>query len=59
VIIIGGERTDHEEVFESVEQAGFHQHEYAMPYENNLPLFVCRGIKAPLEELWPRVKHYD
>jgi hypothetical protein len=59
MIIIGGDRTDHEEVFESVEQAGLFQHDYVMPYENNLPLFVCRGIKAPIEELWPRVKHYD
>jgi hypothetical protein len=59
MIIIGGERADHEDVFESVEQAALFQHDYVMPYENNLPLFICRGVKAPLEELWPRVKHYD
>jgi len=59
MIVIGGNRTDHEKVFESVEQAGLFQHNYVMPYENNLPLFVCRGLRAPIEELWPQLKHYN
>jgi hypothetical protein len=32
---------------------------YAMPYESNLTVRVCRGPKAPLRVVWPRVKHYD
>jgi len=59
MIVIGGDRTDYEEIFESVEQAGLFRHDYVMPYENNLPLFVCRDLKVSIEELWPRVKHYD
>jgi hypothetical protein len=59
MIVIGGNRTDHEKVFESVEQAGLFQHDYVMPYENNLPLFVCRILRAPIEELWPQLKHYN
>ena len=59
MIVIGGNRTDLEKVFESVEQAGLFQHDYVMPYENNLPLFVCRILQAPIEELWPQLKHYN
>jgi len=29
-----------------------------MPYERDLPVYVCRGIKAPLAEVWPRLKHF-
>jgi hypothetical protein len=32
---------------------------YVMPYENNLPLYLCSGLKVPLATLWPRVKHYE
>jgi hypothetical protein len=30
--------------------------DYAMPYENNRPIFVCRGLRYPLDTLWPRMK---
>ena len=26
------------------------------PYEDGIPIMVCRGIQRPLAELWPRVK---
>jgi 4-amino-4-deoxy-L-arabinose transferase-like glycosyltransferase len=32
---------------------------YAMPYEDNLPIIVCRGIKTPLPALWPQLKDYS
>ncbi len=32
---------------------------YVMPYEDNLPIMVCRGIKEPLAQLWPSVKSYE
>lgn len=59
MIVIGGERPDLAQVFESVEQAGLFRNEYVMPYENNLPLFLCRNLKLPIEELWPQLKHYE
>jgi hypothetical protein len=31
---------------------------YVMPYEDNLPIMVCRGIKKPLADIWPAVKEY-
>ena len=52
-------RENLERRFESVELAATVDCGYCMPYENNRPIFLCRGPKAPLSELWPRAKHYD
>jgi hypothetical protein len=30
-----------------------------MPYENDAPILVCRGMKTPLPDLWPDLKHID
>lgn len=59
LIIVGGIASDHAEVFDSVEQAGVFTHEYVMPYENNLPIFVCRKLRAPVSEIWPKLKHFE
>jgi hypothetical protein len=32
---------------------------YAMPYENNRPIFICRGLHMPLVTLWPHLKRYQ
>jgi hypothetical protein len=29
-----------------------------MTYERGAPIMVCRGIRAPLAEFWPRLKNY-
>jgi hypothetical protein len=29
-----------------------------MPYENNLPIWVCRGLRMSIDELWPQVASY-
>ncbi len=31
---------------------------YAMPYERDRPIVVCRGMRPPLPQLWPALKHY-
>ena len=31
---------------------------YAMPFEHDLPIVVCRGLHVPLATLWPRQKMY-
>ena len=51
VIIIGGEIEEHLESMEEVYEAGYHHAEYAMPYENNLTIFVGRRLKIPVEEI--------
>lgn len=52
VIIIGGEKSDHLRVFEDVEEAAKIISPYAMPYENNLPVFICHNIKVNLYDIW-------
>ena len=32
---------------------------YAMPYENDAPILLCRGLSTPLPELWPELRHID
>ncbi len=31
---------------------------YAMPYEVNRPIVLCRGMHPPLAQAWPQFKHY-
>jgi hypothetical protein len=31
---------------------------FAMPYENNRPIFICRGIRVPLTQIWERLRRY-
>jgi hypothetical protein len=58
MIVIGDERDDLEEVFETVEVAGRIHHPYSMPY-NHVPVHLCRGLKTTVGELWPRTKNYS
>jgi hypothetical protein len=59
VIFIGEERDDLLEYFLQVEQAAVIKCEYCMPYENNLPVFVCRGKKFDISKVWESMKHYE
>lgn len=58
IIIIGGDIEDHLEGFEEVYAAGVHTEKYAMPFENNLNIYIARGLKKPLKEIWPGLKFY-
>ncbi len=31
---------------------------YAMPYERNRPILLCRGMHPPLPQLWPSFRHF-
>jgi hypothetical protein len=46
-----------ESVFEDVRLAATVSHPWSMPYEN-FDVYVCRRIRIPLEELWPRLKNF-
>jgi 4-amino-4-deoxy-L-arabinose transferase-like glycosyltransferase len=59
VLVVGGDIEDHLKGFEEVELVARSQSKYAMPYENNLPIFVCRRLRKPIEEIWPQTKHYE
>ena len=59
IIIVGGNKTDHLKSFNSVEEASVIKCAYAMPYENNLPVYICQGLKRPVKDTWPSAKHYE
>jgi hypothetical protein len=51
LIIIGGNSEDQLYSLKVVEKVGVHQTNYAMPYENNLSLFIGRGLIRTLDEI--------
>jgi Dolichyl-phosphate-mannose-protein mannosyltransferase len=60
LIVLSRSRARQEERFVSVELAGETDCGDCMPYENHLPIFICRGLKPPpLAERWTAFKHYD
>ncbi len=32
---------------------------YVMPYENDRPIFICRGARRSLAGIWPRLRRYE
>lgn len=59
LIIIGGDAEDHLQAFKDVRQAGEIRCGLCMPYENNQAVWIARGLKAPIDQIWPMTKHYD
>lgn len=59
LIVIGGDAADLARLFERHEARGRTTCELCMPYERDLPIWVAWGLRVPLEEAWPAVKHYD
>jgi 4-amino-4-deoxy-L-arabinose transferase-like glycosyltransferase len=45
-------------LFSHIELAATIQNEYAIPEENNLPVYICREPKMTLQKAWPRLKFY-
>jgi hypothetical protein len=58
MIVLGDRREVLEKYFDRVELGSEFQNPYAMPYENNLPIWICHGGKFPLKDLWPQLKKY-
>ena len=59
VIVLGGSMDDLQRRFESVTAVDTVRSPYAMPYENNLPVYVCRKIRQSVQVIWPQVRHYE
>lgn len=58
MIVIHGERERLLELFEDVELAATFRCDDCMPYEGEKPIWVCRGMRMPVSELWPRIGNY-
>jgi len=58
LIIIGGDPEDNARWFDSYETVGTVQAPYAMPYERGVQVSIGRGLKMPVAEAWPKLKHF-
>src|SRR5437763_1535583 len=57
MIVLDDDATDEREQFRSVEDRGMVESSpWAMPWEQRLHIFVCRDLKIPLRELWPKLR---
>jgi hypothetical protein len=58
LIVLGGDEEGNREVCPDLRRAGTVRCRYCMPYEDELPVWLCRNLTPPLSELWPRIKSY-
>ncbi len=58
IIVLRGTLEDHQESCDEVTLAAVHTCRYCMPYENNMPIFICRHLRVTLAEIWQAEKHF-
>lgn len=58
-IVVTGYAEYWREAWDTMELAETIRAPYVMPYENNLPVYLCKGLKMPVEVFWQKVKHYE
>jgi hypothetical protein len=59
VLILGGDLEEHVDDFESVKLAGVSTCDHCMPYENNVNIFIGRGLKYQLKDVWKELKNFE
>jgi hypothetical protein len=58
VIVVGGSEDQIRQLFNQVDRAATFTCTYCMPFETDLPIYLCRNPKQPLHDLWPRAKSF-
>lgn len=58
VVAVGMPIEDLKPLFAQIDLAATINDEYAIPEENNLPVYICRRPKMTLQQAWPRLKFY-
>ncbi len=58
VLILGGTRERLLKMFRTVEPVGQVDNPHVMPEESGLTLWLCRDMREPIEEVWPRLRHF-
>jgi hypothetical protein len=59
VIVLGAKQPRQlSRYFDSVEPVAVVRHPYTMP-DNNFTIYLCRGMKRPLAEVWPDFKNWN
>jgi hypothetical protein len=59
LIIIGGRPSHYAPLFRSFTVAGHIDTPYAMPNETGKPIYVLRGLKLPIMQLWAQSKRFE
>lgn len=59
VLVIGSDPEALGSVFGSVEWVGASRCDRCMPYEANKPIYLCRNLLIPMDELWELARHFD
>ena len=59
-IVVGGYPEDYlNRYFNKVEKAGIIRNSYDVENEEyNQPFHICRGLKRPIQDIWPEFKHF-
>jgi hypothetical protein len=58
VIAVGMDKNELELLFADVQRATTILDPYAVPDENNLPIYICRHPRVPLSDAWPSLKFF-
>ena len=58
LVVIGGPREGLDERFDDVRLGGVSRCTDCMPYENERSIWVARGLKLPIADVWPRIKGF-
>jgi hypothetical protein len=58
LLVLNDDRERLLELFEEVELGGTFDCTDCMPYEDDSPIWVCRRLRMPVDELWPGIKRY-
>ena len=59
VIVLRGREEEHRQSCSDVRLAAVHTCRYCIPYENDMAIYVCRGIRVPAEEIWQAGKAFE
>jgi 4-amino-4-deoxy-L-arabinose transferase-like glycosyltransferase len=57
VIVLGGRPEKLQLIYSSVEKRARVEHPYSMP-RDHFDVYECRGLKAPMQQMWPGVKNW-
>jgi len=59
LLILGETREEHAGDFESLELGGVHDCTDCMPYEDQLPIWIARGLKVDVRDAWRGIRHFS
>ncbi|MBI5836512.1 MAG: glycosyltransferase family 39 protein [Candidatus Eisenbacteria bacterium] len=58
ILVVGQSQADVEKTYREVTPVDSTNNEWCMPYEDHLPIFLGRGLKHRLRDIWPKCKEF-